>query len=101
MVTCYLEYKIDVSKKKEFEAYARIWIPLVKRFGGEHHGYFLPHEGANNKAYALFSFPSLALYEKYRMESRSDADCIKAYKYAEKTKCIKSYIRSFLKPVLH
>jgi hypothetical protein len=30
--------------------------------GGTHHGYFLPDEGANNIAYALFSFPSLADY---------------------------------------
>lgn len=101
MVTCYLEYTIKVSKIKEFEAYAKMWILLVNRFGGEHHGYFLPHEGANDKAYALFSFPSLALYEKYRTESQSDSGCIKAYKYAQDTRCINSYIRSFLKPVLN
>lgn len=99
MVTCYLDYTIDTAKIKEFEAYAKMWIPLVNRFGGEHHGYFMPYEGANNKAYALFSFPSLALYEKYRTDSQLDVDCIKAYKYAEETKCIKSYVRSFLKPL--
>ena len=59
MVTCYLEYTIDPLKLKDFKAYAKKWIPLVNRFGGNHHGYFLPHEGLNNKAYALFSFPTL------------------------------------------
>ena len=50
MVTCYLRYVIDPSKLKEFERYGKMWIPLVDRFGGRHHGYFLPSEGANNIA---------------------------------------------------
>jgi hypothetical protein len=41
-----------------------MWIPLVNKFGGIHHGYFLPHEGANNIGYALFSFPSLAEWKQ-------------------------------------
>lgn len=65
MVTCYLRYMIDPYKLDDFEVYAKMWIPLVNRFGGTHHGYFLPHEGANNIAVALFSFPSLAVYEEY------------------------------------
>lgn len=58
MVTCYLRYVIDAFKLKEFEHYGRIWIPLVERFGGQHHGYFLPSEGANNIALAMFTFPT-------------------------------------------
>ena len=99
MVTCYLKYIIDPYKTREFETYARKWIPLVNKFGGEHHGYFLPHEGANNVALALFSFPSLASYEKYRNDSLQDPDCKQAYEYAEETQCIVSYERSFMKPV--
>ena len=60
MVTCYLRYVIDPDKVAEFENYAKMWIPLVDKFGGKHLGYFLPHEGPNNVAIALFSFPSLA-----------------------------------------
>ena len=101
MVTCYLDYIIKTSKIKEFKTYAKMWILLVNKFGGKHHGYFLPHEGANNKAYALFSFSSLATYEKYRNDSLLDDDCIKAYDYANKTKCIVSYHRSFLKPIFN
>ncbi len=44
MITCYLNYLIDPYKVEEFETYARLWIPLVTKFGGTHHGYFLPHE---------------------------------------------------------
>jgi len=99
LVTCYLNYVIDPYKLKEFEHYAKLWIPLVKRFGGEHHGYFMPSEGVNNKALALFSFDSLASYEQYRVESLLDLDCLKAFKYAEETKCIVSYERSFFRPV--
>ena len=99
MVTCYLKYVIDPYKSAEFEAYAKMWIPLVNKLGGTHHGYFLPHEGANNIAVALFSFPSLAAYEKYRGEMARDTDCQKAFQYAEETRCIVSYERSFMKPV--
>lgn len=100
MVTCYLNYVIDPYKINEFEHYAKLWIPLVNKFGGQHHGYFLPSEGASNIALALFSFPSLAEYEQYRSDSVSDVDCIEAFKYAKETKCILSYERSFFRPVL-
>ena len=99
MVTCYLRYVIDASRVKEFEHYGRLWIALVKKFGGVHHGYFLPSEGANNIALALFTFPSLAAYEQYRTASFSDEECLAALKYAEETKCIVSYERSFFRPV--
>ncbi|MDH5858031.1 NIPSNAP family protein [Lampropedia aestuarii] len=99
MITCYLRYIIDADKLGEFEHYAKLWIPLVNRFGGQHHGYFLPSEGANNVAYALFSFPSLALYEQYRIDSMQDAECLAAFAYAKSTRCIISYERSFLRPV--
>lgn len=99
MVTCYLNYVIDPYKLKEFEHYAKLWIPLVNKFGGNHHGYFLPSEGANNKAVALFSFPSLGAYEDYREKSLKDKGCISAFKYAEDTMCILSYERSFFRPL--
>ena len=99
MVTCYLRYVIDPSRLKEFEAYGKMWIPLVEKFGGTHHGYFLPSEGANNIALGLFTFPSLAEYERYRQQSMQDAQCQAAFKYAEDTRCILSYERSFFRPV--
>ena len=91
MITCYLKYIIDPYKLNEFEIYAKKWIPLVNKFGGNHNGYFLPHEGANNVAVALFTFNSLADYEKYREDSLTDLACIEAYNYAVKTRCIVSY----------
>ena len=100
MVTCTLTYRIDPARLEAFEAYARAWIALVPRFGGVHHGYFLPHEGPSDVAHAAFSFPSLAAYEQYRTASRSDADCRAAYDLAERTGCIRSYERSFTRPVL-
>ncbi len=100
MITCYLQYEIDPAKIADFEAYAKMWIPLVERFGGTHHGYFLPHESANDLAVALFSFPSLADYEAYREASMEDADCQAALAFASETNCIRRYDRQFLRPVL-
>ncbi|MFY7942062.1 MAG: NIPSNAP family protein [Burkholderiaceae bacterium] len=99
MITCTLRYIIDPYKLQEFEYYGRLWIPLVQKFGGIHHGYFLPSEGANNVALAMFSFESMAAYETYRLASMQDAQCLAAFQYANDTRCIVSYERSFFRPV--
>ncbi len=99
MITCYLRYVVNPLKLKEFESYGQLWIPLVERFGGTHHGYFMPHEGASNIALALFSFPSLAAYEEYRAKAAQDPDCQAAVRYYEEKQCFLSYERSFMRPV--
>jgi uncharacterized protein (DUF1330 family) len=99
MVTCYIKYIIDPNKVEQFEQYAKMWIPLVAKFGGQHHGYFLPSEGANNVALALFSFPSLAAYEIYRNDSFEEQECMAAFQFAKETNCVLSYERSFFRPV--
>ena len=76
-----------------------MWITLVEKFGGTHHGYFMPSEGVSNIALALFTFPSLATYEEYRQKAALDAECRAAMRYYEDTKCFLSYERSFFRPV--
>lgn len=49
-----------------------MWIRLVGKLGGTHHGYFMPSEGTSNVALALFTFPSLAAYESYRTQAADD-----------------------------
>jgi hypothetical protein len=99
LITCYLKYVIDPYKLAEFEDYARTWIPIVNHMGGTHHGYFLPHEGASNLAYALFSFPSLTDYEAYRKRIPDDAECQAVLEMEKRNRSIVSYDRSFLRPV--
>jgi NIPSNAP len=99
VVTIYLRYVLNTQKLKEFEHYGKLWIPLVEKFGGQHHGYFMPSEGASNIALALFTFDSLSAYETYRKASFADAECQAAFRYAEETQCIVSYERSFFRPV--
>ena len=99
VVTIYLRYVLDTRRLKEFEHYGKLWIPLVEKFGGKHHGYFMPGEGASNIALAMFTFDSLASYESYRQRSFEDPDCQAAFRYAEETRCILSYERSFFRPV--
>lgn len=99
VLTCHIRYTIDPYKLAEFEHYAKLWIPLIQRYGGFHLGVFLPHEGANNIAMALFNFASLYDYEKYRQHASEDWECIAANDYAEQTRCILSYERSFYKPL--
>ncbi|WP_175652773.1 NIPSNAP family protein [Pseudomonas sp. Marseille-P9899] len=100
MITCHVRYVIDPYQIPAFETYARLWIKLVERMGGQHHGYFLPAEGANNIAYCLFSFAGLAEYEHYRKQAEDDPECVAAVALALEKKFIVSYERSFLRPVL-
>lgn len=101
MITCHIKYVIDPFQLDTFERYGKKWIELVNRFGGQHHGYFMPSEGANNIAYALFSFDSLAAYEKYRMLIQTDEECQETFKLVNDTKCILSYERTFVRPVFN
>jgi hypothetical protein len=100
MITCFIRYTLDPDKVAEFETYAKMWLELVPRFGGTHHGYFLPGEGASDTALALFSFPNLAEYENYRKASRDDPEVAKALDYAKQTRSFLRYDRSFFRPVL-
>lgn len=100
MITCHLTYTIDPAKLAEFERYCRMWLPLIRKFGGVHHGYLLPAEGASNIALGSFSFDSLAAYERYRTASLDDAQCQAAYAFANATRCFLHYERTFFRPLL-
>lgn len=100
MITCVIEYTIDPEKIEPFERFARAWITLVNRNGGEHHGYFMPSEGASDRALALFSFSSLAAYEKYRALFGVDPGFVAADKIRDDSQCVLRYERSFMRPVL-
>ncbi|GKU24438.1 NIPSNAP family protein [Clostridium folliculivorans] len=100
MVTCYMKFAIDPYKLNEFEIYAKRWMSIIKRMGGEHHGFFMPYEGgSNNIAYSLFTFPSLGIYEEYRNKLRTDEESQANLAYARETRCLISYERSFMRPV--
>ncbi|MGH3506435.1 MAG: NIPSNAP family protein [Nocardioidaceae bacterium] len=100
MITCVVDYTIDPAETAAFEAFARRWIELVNRHGGRHHGYFLPAEGASDKALALFSFPSLASYEEYRSRFGVDPDFVAADKIRDDSNCVVRYERTFMRPLL-
>jgi hypothetical protein len=100
VITCVVEYTIDPAKIDAFEEFARAWITLVNRHGGQHHGYFLPGEGASDRAMALFSFPSLAAYEQYRSRFGVDPEFVAADLIRDTSGCVLRYDRSFMRPLL-
>lgn len=118
MFTCFIKYVIDPAKIAEFEEYARAWIALTQKYGGTHHGYFLPDNdkislpntafsfpnlgaaGPDNIAIALFSFPNLATYEAYKINVAADPECQVMTTSFNANKCFLSYERSFLRPIL-
>ena len=100
MITCVVDHVIDTRKIEAFERFARRWIELVNRHGGTHHGYFLPSEGASDRALALFSFPSLASYEEYRSLFGCDPEFIDADRIRDDSDCVLRYDRSSMRPLL-
>ena len=64
-ITVFIRYQLDPFKRAMFEEYAKRWLSIIPRCGGDLLGYWMPHEGTNNIAMALISFDSLAAYEAY------------------------------------
>ncbi|WP_433366926.1 NIPSNAP family protein [Actinoplanes sp. CA-142083] len=100
MITCVVHYTIDPAQIASFEEFAREWMRLVAKHGGVHHGYFLPAEGASDKAEALFSFESLAAYERYRELFGQDPEFIAADRIRDQSGCVLRYERTFMRPLL-
>ena len=100
MITCILEYRIDRRCEADFERWCRMWLELIPRFGGVHHGYFLPSEGHSDIALGLFSFASLADYERYRAAAAVDTEALAATQFRDETAGVLSWNRSFFRPVL-
>ena len=98
-VTCLIRYTLDPSKRDAFESYAQKWLEIIPRCGGDLVGYFMPHEGTNDVAWALISFASLADYEAYRTRLKEDAEGSANFRYAEAERFILREERTFLRPV--
>src|SRR5258705_12709042 len=73
-ITCFIRYQIDPFQREAFREYARNWLAIIPRCGGDVRGYFLPHEGTNDVAWGLIAFESLAAYEAYRARIKSDPE---------------------------
>lgn len=99
MLTCLIRYQIDPFQRAAFRAYADRWATIIPRCGGQLLGYFLPHEGTNDVAWALIGFASLAAYEEYRARLRADADGRANFETAQRERFILREERTFLEAV--
>ncbi|THD70735.1 MAG: NIPSNAP family protein [Bradyrhizobium sp.] len=98
-ITVFIRYQLDPFKRAMFEEYARRWLTLIPKCGGDLQGYWMPHEGTNNIAFALVSFENLAGYETYRARLRADKDSMANFAFAEENKFILAEERAFLRKV--
>ena len=98
-VTVFIRYQIDPFKRGMFEQYAKRWLSIIPRCGGDLLGYWMPHEGTNNIAFALISFASLVAYEEYRAKLRTDKEGMENFGFAEEHKFILAEERTFLRQV--
>ncbi|PMJ92775.1 NIPSNAP family protein [Vibrio sp. 10N.261.55.A7] len=98
-ITCFIEYRIDPFKVDLFEQYAENWSRVIPQCGGDLLGYFMPHEGTNDRAFGLISFNSLSDYEAYRQTLRESALGKANFDFAQNNRFIKEEVRSFLKIV--
>jgi hypothetical protein len=98
-ITVFIRYQLDPFKRDGFEDYARRWLKIIPKCGGTVVGYWMPHEGTDNIAYALISFESLAAYEAYRARLKTDSEGAANFATAQKERFILSEERSFLRQV--
>ena len=98
-VTVFIRYQLDPFKRADFEEYARRWLAIIPKCGGDLVGYWMPHEGTNNIAFALISFENIAAYEIYRTRLRSEKEAMAASGFAEEKKFILADERTFLRQV--
>ncbi len=99
MITCFIRYHIDPTKKQQFEQYARNWGEAIPRCGADLIGYYAPHEGSSTLAYGVYNIENLAAYEQYRKRLSADALGKENYNFAQKEKFLLREDRTFLKLV--
>jgi hypothetical protein len=99
-ITVFIRYQLDPYKRDGFEEYARRWLKIIPRCGGDLIGYWMPHEGTDNIAFALISFESLAAYEAYRARLRADPEGAANFAFAQQERFILSEERTFLRQVM-
>jgi NIPSNAP len=98
-VTCVIRYQIDPFQRDGFKKYAENWGRIIPRCGGHLIGYFLPHEGTNDIAWALIGFESLASYEVYRARLKSDPEARENLTMAQTRRLILREERNFVEGV--
>jgi hypothetical protein len=98
-ITVFIRYQIDPFKRAQFEQYARRWLSIIPKAGGDVIGYWMPHEGTNNIAFGLISFETLAAYESYRARLRADGEGVANFNFAEEHRLILGEERTFLRQV--
>ena len=98
-ITVFIEYRLDPFKRDRFEEYAKRWLEIIPRCGGDLVGYWMPHEGTNDVGYALISCDSLASYEAYRARLHEDDAGMANLRFAQEERFIASERRTFLRPV--
>jgi len=98
-ITVFIRYQLDPFKRDRFEHYARRWLTIIPKCGGQMVGYWMPHEGTDNIAYGLISFDSLASYEAYRTRLKADPEGKANFEFAQTERFILSEERTFLRQV--
>lgn len=97
MITCFIRYHIDPTKKQQFEQYARNWGEAIPRCGADLIGYYAPHEGSSTLAYGVYNIENLAAYEAYRARLANDPLGQENYRFAQQEKFLIREDRTFLK----
>jgi len=98
-ITCFIRYQIDPFQREAFRQYAENWGRIIPRCGGHLVGYFLPHEGTNDEAWGLIAFDSLAAYEAYRTQLKTDPEGRRNFALAQEKRFILREERTFVEVV--
>ena len=99
-IVCFIRYQIDPFQREAFQQYARTWLTVIPRCGGQLIGYFLPLEGTNDIGWGLIAFDSLAAYETYRARLKADPEARANFAFAHSKRFVLREERTFLEAVV-
>ena len=98
-ITCFIQYKINPLKHRQFAEYAQNWGQAIPECGADLLGYFAPHEGCSQTAYGVYTVADLAAYERYRARLRQHPLGEQNYQFAQREGFLLQEKRIFLKNV--
>jgi hypothetical protein len=98
-ITCFIRYQIDPFQREAFREYAKRWLSIIPRCGGDLLGYFLPCEGTNDIAWGLIGFESLRTYEEYRARLKADPEGRANFEFAQERRFVLREERTFTENV--
>src|SRR5262249_48209105 len=98
-ITVFIRYQLDPFQCDAFEDYARRWLTIIPKCGGNLLRYWMPHESTHTIPHWPISCDTFAAYEASRARLKAEREGAANFRFAQEQRFILSEERTFLRPV--